>query len=1431
MSRKILDVFEGKDWGGRKTNEFYNNIMRVIDPARTQGVTVDVWMVRAFGFDTDAPTPAQYTFVENEIQKITDQLGWEPQQVQAAIWTAQKARSEGTDVNAAGFNYANAVQKSLAQVSWESIPGRTSGHMPEMFNAPYEQVQEYHVAISKALQDENGGDFIANSLGILSPGIVEAPGFFEGKVSPGSQTEIATPKIYRADNKIQYATMEPAAENLVQAYAAALGILLKQDGVGYHRPFVQKGIAKTKLNGMDIDIGRPLTENETQMIAEAMEKESGIKDYNPIGTSTGARLINFSYLNIPNPKFKKIVNNVLDGVQFENNEDVTLGGFASSEGYLSNDWSKDKNGEGYIQDIGRISPDLQGRVENIVRELKQRINEVDQGFSEKYGWSRDESINSNYEAPAEIARRPDEPEVDQSLEATIPPAPPGKPLSENYQWTSGDELNANLMLQKFLTKMQNQYERQVVIEEVIEDQLGMGIVKDKDISVVDRTDLMKSIVGDRMYKTSQEIEAALEKMFALADNSYKNINDFLYNLHAPERNKNIYQQRKEKLDEAIIKYGENPTPPQKGQITRLTNLAKPFIDNGSGIKTDDAINTLKEKYGIQYNNKNDSIKAINETGKNYIKVRDLADNFIQGTRGVYTKSGLVSKENVDDWSERYKYYVPLSGFAGDTNVDGIPNAKGKGLSVYGLEIPKAKGRTSMAGDPIIQMYKQRENAVVREEKNEVVKTLANQARTFKNPEVYETLENVPKEAQTRPEWDPVRGSAYVFFKEDGKQKSVIIRDERLARAVQNLDTQGMGSILQTIAIATRFMSIMNTGYNPDFPIPNFSRDGYAAAASALGEQSTKGGRVYGSKIVLSSIKNIFPRLGDLAVYYRKGPEAIKDPGRRKMVEAYHAQGSKTSYFEFLDTDKLTKNFSALSQYRAGKLSAEDFKRNTLDLVGDINNVIENGWRYSQFFEFVSQSGGIDKVSKENLRRGATQAKNASVNFDRRGEWGAEIGALLMFFNPAVQGTVQFMRGQNVFTKRGRKRLQPQKLALSGGAATLGMLYTAYNLLMSGEDEDGDLIYNKIPDYEKSRNILLVMPDAISMKSGEGLDIKKFGEVKKYQKGENPFALSIPLSYGYNVHFNTGRLFIETQAHILFPEKFDKPVTSIAKAGYELADSFVTSFSPISPIHTQKTGIEGLVARSRAFAPSAVFRPAMDIAANETYFGGPITKQDMPFAPKEPKFKKAFRGTQQFYTDFTEALNDMTGGNDYRSGWADLDPNNLKYFIDYHIGGAGRSVSRVADLPRKIKEDIVTFEDVTFLRSFTAQPRTFMNGQKFYERKDEIEILANEYKNLKGSEKKEFEKNEDMSIVKLGDWRSSGQKEQIKKMSSRVREYSKSPLNKSLEKLAKLRDKEKTAFNLYKIKDPDKYSKLIRQYDEEKQEIYLEFNKIYNKKRD
>jgi hypothetical protein len=98
MSKKLQRMFDGEEWAGRKTNNFYNNLMREVDPSKVQGVTTDLWMMRAFGFDKDAPQPKEYTFVENETKRIAKKLGWEPQQVQAAIWVALKSRMENQGV-------------------------------------------------------------------------------------------------------------------------------------------------------------------------------------------------------------------------------------------------------------------------------------------------------------------------------------------------------------------------------------------------------------------------------------------------------------------------------------------------------------------------------------------------------------------------------------------------------------------------------------------------------------------------------------------------------------------------------------------------------------------------------------------------------------------------------------------------------------------------------------------------------------------------------------------------------------------------------------------------------------------------------------------------------------------------------------------------------------------------------------------------------------------------------------------------------------------------------------------------------------------------------------------------------------------------------------------------------------------------------------
>lgn len=89
--------------GGRKVNNFFHNIMKLIDPSLTQGATNDLWMKRIFGYDIkDGKTgegPAnirddQYSYMQNMLHqvahKLTEETGskWSPDQVQAALWTA-----------------------------------------------------------------------------------------------------------------------------------------------------------------------------------------------------------------------------------------------------------------------------------------------------------------------------------------------------------------------------------------------------------------------------------------------------------------------------------------------------------------------------------------------------------------------------------------------------------------------------------------------------------------------------------------------------------------------------------------------------------------------------------------------------------------------------------------------------------------------------------------------------------------------------------------------------------------------------------------------------------------------------------------------------------------------------------------------------------------------------------------------------------------------------------------------------------------------------------------------------------------------------------------------------------------------------------------------------------------------------------------------
>jgi len=413
--RRLELAFSKDGWGGRKTNTFYNNLMRQIDPSREQGATVDIHMMRAFGFEnkdgtlySGTPTDAQYTFVENETKRIADKLGWEPQQAQAAIWVANKARNAGKSIDDMKFDYSDAAKKNLGQISTETIPSRESGHMSEMFNAPYEQQVEYHVAHSKAFLDDDGNDLAAKRLGLPSPGDFEAPGHFKGKVSPGTQTEVIVPKQYKG---AKFGEIEASSENLINAYAAVRGILMKQDGVGWHRPFYK--VANKHSNAVEVSVGRTLSEAETKDLASIVSELAGHGEYNPIGFGEGVRFVNFDYVGVDNIEFQRIIKEALERMDFEDGANYNAEHFHAYTGYAGNDWKVNRNGEGYMEGSWAGQSDLQKRVFDIIKEIGPRIDAVDEDFSARYGWTRNQELNQQYRGrPDEVVDRPPDVEPD-----------------------------------------------------------------------------------------------------------------------------------------------------------------------------------------------------------------------------------------------------------------------------------------------------------------------------------------------------------------------------------------------------------------------------------------------------------------------------------------------------------------------------------------------------------------------------------------------------------------------------------------------------------------------------------------------------------------------------------------------------------------------------------------------------------------------------------------------------------------------------------------------------------------------------------------------------------------------------------------------------------------------------------------------------------
>lgn len=779
--------------------------------------------------------------------------------------------------------------------------------------------------------------------------------------------------------------------------------------------------------------------------------------------------------------------------------------------------------------------------------------------------------------------------------------------------------------------------------------------------------------NDLRLMREQYVEPLAKKM-AKFGISREELDRFLYARHAPERNRHI------------------------------ASINQDMPDGGSGMTNAQAADILAEVRGSGKQGEYDQLAAI---------VYDM----LQLQRDLVRQGGLESDATLDAWEAKYRHYVPLKGWAEDTKGEGRPRT-GRGFTIGGRESKRAMGRESEAASPTSFAIIDLTEKLIRRRKNEVGNALLNLVQKNPNEDYWQvfTDENPDVERRVVQVRDPVSGAMvdqvretpvpmhmmqdrYFSTKKGGQVYFIKLKDERLMKAMKNLGPESNNGLIRTLSSVTRVMSSLNTSYSPEFVITNFARDIQTALLNLQAEQSLEDGKAAGARIAAKTAKDV-PRAMRAIYASLRGKELSgKAAEWQQMFDQFRKDGAKTGWFDMKDLDGQAREIDGLVRMAQGgvKGNAWRFARGAANLVENLNSAVENAVRLSAYTNAVR--AGIPRAQAASL------AKNMTVNFNRKGEIGTTMNALYMFANASTQGVANFARTMLTFKPGpgyGWHRLNnAQKL---GAGIVAGAYFLAMaNRYGAGDDDDGENYYDKVPDYIKERNIVI-------MKSLFG------GEAGEYWK--------IPMPYGYNVF---GVLGTGMEA-VLSGSK------SGPEAGAELALATLGSFSPIG-FEESKT-LHGLFLKN---ATPTIAKPVADIALNENFMGSSIYTENLPFGTPKPASSLGRRSTPEAYNQIVQWMNQVTGGSQHRSGAVDINPDVMRYIVDYFGGSAyGFVGSKLPDVTYRYLQGMeVEAHQIPFVGRVTGKVMPYRDMEHFYQRRAEIGQIRNEARSLQGDERLAF----------------------------------------------------------------------------------------------
>jgi hypothetical protein len=638
---------------------------------------------------------------------------------------------------------------------------------------------------------------------------------------------------------------------------------------------------------------------------------------------------------------------------------------------------------------------------------------------------------------------------------------------------------------------------------------------------------------------------------------------------------------------------------------------------GSGMtteKADEIKSALFDKYGED---------ALMEAGKMFWNLNtDLLKKKVE--------YGLMSEEARQIIEDKYDYYTPLKR---------IPD-KSTGFD------HRATGRTSEADDNLAFVSAAIDTVFSWGEKNRVKQALARMVAFNPASELWSIRQEKIKQYFDERTGEVKLGldrfaneENVVHAKLDGEDVAIEIHDADLLDAVK-MAAETPNTALKVARWFSKLVSMTSTHFNPDFVMTNLLRDVQTAMVNASVEQKEQI-----AKDIVANIWNSAKTARD----YLNG----KDTADTAVFKEFLMEGGKTGFNEVYSVEELAKDIEKQLQEMSKKDTAwyqtKAGIQSVLDFVGKWNDIAESATRFSGYV--AAKNAGMSK------QKAAAFAKNLTINFNKRGTAGTLLNSLYAFANASLQGSAMTARLMWKMAKTNKGRIALG--AMIGLGAAMEMLN---RLISDRDDEEGVSFYEKLPDYIKDNNYVLML-------SG-----------KKY--------VAIPMPYGFNVLPSIGR-----------------NMAAFAMGGQGLMDSAANIFDAGANAFNPLGGgsLKDTKDALKMFTPSGA-RPIVDIALNRKFTGRKVKPEQPAFIPESQRY---YEQTNKGLVGFFKWLNEASGGNKYERGAIDFSPADVQYLFESYTGGAGKFINRSYDTAsRVLSGEEIQPENVPIIRRFYGKANDY-----------------------------------------------------------------------------------------------------------------------------